>query len=88
MSVLKDNFGPNNSCNENGSLSATTGSGDPSADYDIADSFFVSDTVVLDHLDIRLPRSRGSGEVEITLIKGDLEVPSNDPKDVVVQWTR
>lgn len=44
LSVLKDNFGPNNSCNENGSLSATTGSGDPSADYDIADSFFVSDT--------------------------------------------
>src|SRR6476469_7800926 len=47
-----------------------------------------SSATLLDHLDIRLARSRGSGEVEITLIKGDLEVPSNDPKDVVVQWTR
>jgi hypothetical protein len=88
LSVLKDNFGPNNSCNENGSLSATTGSGSPPADYNIADSFFVSDAVTLDQLDIRLARSRGSGEVEIAVIRGDIEVPSDDPGDVVVQWTR
>lgn len=86
--VLKDNFGPSESCNENGSLSATTGSGGPSADYDIADSFFVGDAVALNELGIRLARSRGSGEVEIALIRGGIELPSDDPNDLVAKWTR
>ena len=86
--VLKDNFGPNNSCDESGSSSSTIGSGNPPADYDIADSFFVSDAVTLDKLDLRLARSRRSGEVEIALIGGDIEVPSAAPGDVVVQWMR
>jgi hypothetical protein len=86
LTVLVDNFGPNDACNENSSRSATTGYGDPPADYDLAHSFFVSEAVVLDRLDIRLARRRGSGQVEITLIKGGDEVPSEDPEDVVEQW--
>ncbi|WP_197515024.1 protein kinase [Mycobacterium sp. 1245805.9] len=87
LSVLKDNFGPNDSCHEGSSLSARTGYRDPSADYDIAESFFVSEPVVLDRVDLRLARRSGSGRAEISLIKGGFEVPSDDPEDVVEKWT-
>jgi serine/threonine protein kinase len=86
--VLVDNFGPNDACYENGSRSAKTGNGDPSADYDLAHSFFVGEAVVLDRLDIRLARRRGSGQAEITLIKGGDEIPSEDRDDVVEKWHR
>lgn len=86
LSLLKDNFGPNNSCYEAGSRSSRTGAGDPPADYDIAESFFVSEPVVLERLDLRLARRSGSGRAEISLIKGRFEVPSDESEDVVEKW--
>jgi serine/threonine protein kinase len=86
LSVLKDNFGPNDSCYENSSRSSRTGFGDPPVDYDIAESFFVTEAVVLERLDLRLARRSGSGRIEITLIEGGVEVPSDDPGDVVERW--
>ena len=62
LMILVDNFGPNDACYESGSRKAATGWGDPPADYDIAHSFFVSEAVLLDRLDIRLARMSGSGE--------------------------
>jgi hypothetical protein len=88
LSVLVDNFGPNDACYENGSRSARTGHGDPPRDYDVAHSFFVGEAVLLDRIDIGLALRRGSGDVEITLIRGDDLVPSDDAENVVEQWVR
>jgi hypothetical protein len=57
-------------------------------DYDLAHSFFVGEAVVPDRLDIGLALRHGPGHVEITLIKGGDEVPSEDSEDVVEQWHR
>jgi serine/threonine protein kinase len=84
--VLVDNFGPNDTCNESGSRSAKSGHGDPPKDYDIAHSFLVAQAAVLERLDIRLARQHGSGRVELTLIRGGDEVPSDESEDVVEQW--
>jgi hypothetical protein len=88
LTVLVDNFGPNDTCNENLSRAAKIGHAEPPEDYDLAHSFFVSEVAVLDRLDIRLARRHGSGQVEITLIKRGEEVPSEDSEDVVEQWLR
>jgi serine/threonine protein kinase len=88
LTVLVDNFGPNDTCYENSSRSVKTGYGDPPADYDLAHAFLVSETAAFDRLDIRLARRSGSGEVEIALIRGGDEVPSVDPNDVVERWHR
>jgi serine/threonine protein kinase len=82
--VLADGFGPNNQCYENGFFSAATApQGNPPGDHDIAESFFVSERVVLDRLDIGVWCLHGSGRAKVTLIKGGDEVPSND---VVEEW--
>ncbi len=86
--VLVDGFGPNDACYENGSRSARTGHGDPPQDYEIAQSFFVRQPVVLDRLDIGLALRHGLGEVEIKLLAGGGEVPSDDADNVVEQWRR
>jgi serine/threonine protein kinase len=62
LTVLVDNFGPNDACYENSSRSAMTGYGDPPADYELAHSFFVGEAVVLDRLDIRLAGVAGRGK--------------------------
>ncbi len=84
--VLVDNFGPNNTGNESNSRSAKTGHGDPPADYELAQSFFVREAAVLDRVDIGLALRGGSGQVAVTLIKGGFEVPSNSPEDVAESW--
>ncbi|WP_409436914.1 serine/threonine protein kinase [Mycobacterium sp. SMC-14] len=86
--VLADNFGPNDTCYESGSRSAKTGHGDPPKDYDLAHSYFVAESAVLERVDIRVARQAGSGRMEVTLIEGGDEVPSDEPEDVVEQWFR
>jgi serine/threonine protein kinase len=88
LTVLVDGFGPNDSCYESGSRSARTGHGDPPTDYEIAQSFFVGRAVVLERLDIGLALRHGLGEVDIKLIEGGDEVPSDGADDVLEQWRR
>jgi serine/threonine protein kinase len=86
--VLDDGFGPRDTCNEGSFQSATRGRGNPPADYEFAQSFFVSEVVVLERLDIGLKLRYGSGRVRVTLISGDFEAPSEEPESVVEQWDR
>lgn len=86
--VLADGFGPNDTCYESSSRSATRGRGNPPADYELAESFFVSKAVTLDRLDIGVTLRHGSGQVEVTLIKGGDEIPLKTSEDVVEQWHR
>jgi serine/threonine protein kinase len=87
--VLEDGFGPNDSCNESGQRSTTRAPrGNPPADYELAESFFVGgETATLDRLDIGVRLMHGSGRLTVTLIKGDDEVPSGSAEGVVEQWS-
>jgi serine/threonine protein kinase len=86
LTVLVDGFGPNDTCYENGSKSARTGHGDPPTDYELAQSFFVREAVALNRLDVGVALRHGSGRVNIALIKGGDEVPSEDAEAIVEQW--
>ena len=81
--VLADGLGPNDSCYEHSFRSATRGRGNPPADYELAESFFVSEAVALDRLDIGVMLRHGSGRLEVALIRGAFESPSGDSEDVV-----
>jgi serine/threonine protein kinase len=87
LTVLEDGFGPNDQCNEGSYLSATrTPRGNPPADHDIAHSFFVGEAVALDQIDVGVTLLHGSGQAEVVLVKGGLQVPSEDSRDVIEQW--
>jgi serine/threonine protein kinase len=87
LTVLEDGFGPNDQCNEGSYHSATrTPRGNPSADHDIAQSFFVDEVVALDQIDIGVTRLHGSGQADVVLVKGGLQVPSEDSRDVIEKW--
>lgn len=82
--VLADGFGPNDECNQSGSRSATKAPrGNPPADHDVAQSFFVSEATALHELDIGVKLLHGSGRAEVVLVTGGDEVPSDD---VVEAW--
>ncbi|MGH3556441.1 protein kinase domain-containing protein [Mycobacterium sp.] len=84
LTVLADGFGPKNECYRGGSRSATTPPrGNPPADHDVAESFFVHEAVRLQRIDIGVNLRHGSGRVEVLLIEGDLERPSGN---VIERW--
>jgi serine/threonine protein kinase len=85
LTVLADGFGPNNECYQGswGHSATMPPRGNPPADHDVAESFFVGETVTLHQIDIGVNLQHGSGRVEVVLVKGDLERPS---EDVVERW--
>jgi serine/threonine protein kinase len=88
LEAITDGFGPGDECYTNGSHSATGAKrGNPPAQHDVAQSFFVRDPVALDQIDIGLRLRNGSaGNAEIRLTKGELAVPSDDDGDVLERW--
>ena len=82
--VLTDGFGPNGQCYQSSSRSATTPPrGNPPADHDVAEAFFVREPVTLYRIDIGVNLRHGSGEIEVLVVEGDLEGPS---ENIVEQW--
>lgn len=87
LMVVADGFGPKNECYEGSHLSVTTPPrGNPPADHDVAEAFFVKDAVTLEQLDIAVKLIHGLGQAEVILVKGDFAGPSEDEEDEVERW--
>lgn len=83
--VLADGFGSSNECNEGAfNLSTTPPQGNPPADHDLAEAFFVREAVKLHRIDLGLkPWSVAGRMAEVLLVQGDLEGPS---ENVIERW--
>jgi serine/threonine protein kinase len=88
LEVITDGFGPGDECNVKASHSATgSARGNPPAQHNVAQSFFVSDAITLNQVDIALRLHAGSvGNAAIKLAKGGFAGPSEDDDDVLEYW--
>lgn len=87
--VLTDGFGPSDQCYPHSSRSATGARrGNPPARHEVAESFYVRESVVLDEIHIGvLLRHGGARSAEVLLAKGELAAPSDDEKDLLERWS-
>lgn len=83
--VLFDGLGLNNECNEACfQLATMPPQGNPPADHDVAEAFFVREDVRLHRVDIGLkPWMAADSAAEVLLVRGDFEGPSDH---VVERW--